>query len=273
MGTKEQVRQAGGALRDSLQTVIRDGAFDPADREDFSRIHLALIRRLQRFSSSPKYGDSSPQYDAFIQNAGNATSAVRNCNPSSPSSIQNAQTQSAAASNALPSITGGGAFLQGALRVNAPPTAAAAVAGEPEASFAPPGGGGDGGDGGDGAPEPYYQSLVKLFPVEAVTLYPMAVGVAGDDRSALYVLIGVIALVVVGLRYFGTKPAEGGPPEWAAIGVSLVSFLLYAAALGGFGVIYGTEGQTAMLLSFITVIWVAFVPRILRVQPSASGGA
>ncbi|MEA1014595.1 hypothetical protein [Sphingosinicella sp. LY1275] len=113
-------------------------------------------------------------------------------------------------------------------------------------------------------PTPYYESLIKLFPVEAVTLYPMALGVAGDDEGTRTTLIAIIALVVVGLRYFGTKPIEGGRPDWMAIIVALVSFLLYAAALGGFGVLFQTPQQTATLLSFLTVIWVAFVPYLLR---------
>lgn len=259
MATKEQVRQAGRDLRDSLQTAIRDGSFNPDDREDFSRIHLALTRRLQRFSSAPKHGESSSQYDSFVAKAGSATNAVKNCNASLPASVQDASSRSAAASNELPPITAGGALLQGALRLNRPAAAPAGPAG-PQPSFAPAGGGGDDG------PEPYYRSLVKLFPVEAVTLYPMAIGIAGGDRSILLTLIAVIALVVVGLRYFGTRPVEGGAPDWAAIGVALVSFLLYAAALGGFGIIFRTEAQTTMLLSFITVIWVAFLPYILRRQ-------
>jgi len=113
-------------------------------------------------------------------------------------------------------------------------------------------------------PTPYYESLIKLFPVEAVTLYPMALGVAGEDQGMRMTLIVIIALVVVGLRYFGTKPPEGGRPDWMAIIVALVSFLLYAAALGGFGVLFKTPEQTATLLSFLTVIWVAFVPYLLR---------
>ena len=63
---------------------------------------------------------------------------------------------------------------------------------------------------------------------------------------------------------------EGGPPDWAAIFVALVSFLLYAASLGAFGIIYRTAEQTAMLMSFVTIIWVAFVPYILRRKEAAT---
>jgi hypothetical protein len=275
MGTREQVSDTGRRLRDSLQLKIDDGTFDPADREDFSRIHAGLSRRLSDFATSPRYGSSSARYDTFIAKAQAATAAVNGCTPASSSSIATAKRESQAASNELPSITGseerrGAGLFIGSLRLGS---------GTPNPSVGTPENletrssiqSGTEAEEGEEPNEPYYQSLVKLFPVEAVTLYPMAVGIAGEDRGALRILVGVIALVVVGLRFFGTKPATGGQPDWAAVGVALCSFLLYAAALGAFGVIYKDAEKTAMLLSFLTVIWVAFVPYILRKRPDPQG--
>ncbi|TCP34750.1 hypothetical protein [Sphingomonas sp. BK235] len=111
--------------------------------------------------------------------------------------------------------------------------------------------------------EPYYTSLAKLFPVEAVALYPLADGIAGSDRAVRLILIAVIGLFVVALRWFGTQDA-GGRADVAAIAVSLLSFLLYAAALGGFGYLPGGAEQTRQLLAFVTIIWVALVPLALR---------
>jgi hypothetical protein len=109
----------------------------------------------------------------------------------------------------------------------------------------------------DSAPEPYYTSLVKLFPVEAVTLYPLAIGIAAGD-------IVIRLIFIVALRWFGTQEERGGDADVVAIAVSVISFQLYAASLGGFGYLPGGPEQTSEFLAFITIMWVAVVPFMLR---------
>jgi hypothetical protein len=116
----------------------------------------------------------------------------------------------------------------------------------------------------DPTPEPYYTSLVKLFPVEAVTLYPLAIGIAGNDIVVRLILIAIITLFVIALRWFGTQEESGGDADVLAIGVSVISFELYAASLGGFGYLPGGPAQTSQFLAFITIMWVALVPFALR---------
>ena len=113
------------------------------------------------------------------------------------------------------------------------------------------------------APEPYYTSLVKLFPVEAVTLYPLAIGISAGDLVIRLILIGFITLFIVALRWFGTQEERGGDADVVAIAVSVISFELYAASLGGFGYLPGGPEQTSQLLAFITIMWVALVPFVL----------
>jgi hypothetical protein len=114
------------------------------------------------------------------------------------------------------------------------------------------------------APEPYYASLVKLFPVEAVTLYPLAIGIAANDVVIRLILICIITLFIVALRWFGTQEERGGDADVVAIAVSVISFELYTASLGGFGYLPGGPEQTSQLLAFITIMWVALVPFVLR---------
>jgi len=116
----------------------------------------------------------------------------------------------------------------------------------------------------DPTPEPYYTSLMKLFPVEAVTLYPLAIGIAGTDIVIRLILIAIITLFVIALRWFGTQEESGGDADVLAIGVSVISFELYAASLGGFGYLPGGPAQTSQFLAFITIMWVALVPFALR---------
>ena len=107
MATTNDVREAGRALRDSLQAKGDDGTFDPDDSADFRDIHDGLVRRLDAFASSPAHGASSPQYDSFVALAQTAKTSVDGCTPTSAASISKAKANSQSASNALPPITGG----------------------------------------------------------------------------------------------------------------------------------------------------------------------
>ncbi|WP_209347383.1 hypothetical protein [Pontixanthobacter sp. CEM42] len=103
----------------------------------------------------------------------------------------------------------------------------------------------------------YIDKLTRLFPVEGVTLYPLAVGIADKDKSILVGLIIFIALFVGVLRYFATQPESGGSPKIPAIAVSVFAFLLYAFTLGGFGYVFGDVGRHMLLSSFITIVFTA----------------
>jgi hypothetical protein len=117
--------------------------------------------------------------------------------------------------------------------------------------------------GEEWVPEPpAYEKLIKLFPAEGVALYPLASGIAGGDGTLLIVLVGIIAAVVLALRALGTKPPQGGRPDWIAVFVSVASFLLYAASLGAFGYFQGDQQKHTLVVSFATIIWLAFVPHM-----------
>lgn len=113
------------------------------------------------------------------------------------------------------------------------------------------------------AGDTYLSSLAKLFPVEAVTLYPLAIGIAGADEALRLGLIAAVAVFVVLLRTFATMD-QAGRPDVPAIAVATISFLLYVASLGGFGWLAGGEQQTTQVASFVTIMWVALVPYILH---------
>lgn len=116
-----------------------------------------------------------------------------------------------------------------------------------------------------GAPQPsYVEGLVKLFPVEGVTLLPMVGPIADTNEIVRFVLIGVIVVLIVALRWHATKPKEGGDADLTAIIVSVVSFLLYAATLQSFGLILEPESRHTLLFAFITTVWVALVPLLGR---------
>ncbi|HEV7658479.1 MAG TPA: hypothetical protein VGO55_01410 [Allosphingosinicella sp.] len=119
-------------------------------------------------------------------------------------------------------------------------------------------------------PRQVSENLAKLFPAEAAAAYPLAIGAASDSFALRIVLIAVIALSVILYRYFATQPKGGGRPDFQAIFISLVSFLLWATSLGGFGVLLETRERTTMLASFASILWLGFVAALPSQEPQAT---
>jgi len=108
----------------------------------------------------------------------------------------------------------------------------------------------------------YPEALVKLFPVEGVTLLPMVSGITAGNRWITAALVAAIVLLMVLLRAAATRPKGGGKPDWTAVFVSVISFLLYASALQVFGLFLEPASRHVSLMSFATIVWVAIVPLI-----------
>src|SRR5438270_2835890 len=69
MATKAQVESVFAQLRDDLQAKIDSGDYN-ASLNALIRLHLAVAASLRDFQQRPRFGDSSPAYDAALS-AGN----------------------------------------------------------------------------------------------------------------------------------------------------------------------------------------------------------
>ena len=232
---------AADTLVAQLQGHVEDARFVPRFFDTLFGLRTALGSARDRFAATPGGGDR-PGYASVQDRSEQAVAIGRALTPDDAAVAHYAAAvERAIAALGAPAATARPA-LRGTLRVRPDTRAHVAV---------PP-------------PEPYYTSLVKLFPVEAVTLYPLATGIAAGNAALRIALIAVIMLFVVALRWFATQEASGGAADIPAIAVAVVSFALYAASLGGFGYLPGGEAQTTQLLAFLTVMWVALVPFALR---------
>lgn len=231
---------AADALVDQLQGVVEDARFVPRFFDTVFGLRTALGSARDRLAAAPVAGDQ-PVYATVQDRSEQAVAIGAGLTPDDEAVARYAAAvKRAIAALGLPAATARPVF-RGTLRVKRDPL---------QRLIAAP-------------PAPYYTSLVKLFPVEAVTLYPLAIGIAAGQAVLRILLIGVIMLFVVALRWFATQDA-GGSADVPAIAVAVVSFALYAASLGGFGYLPGGEAQTTQLLAFLTVMWVALVPFALR---------
>ncbi|MBO9575337.1 MAG: hypothetical protein J7494_06355 [Sphingobium sp.] len=83
--------------------------------------------------------------------------------------------------------------------------------------------------------------IVKLIPAEALGLYGSAVGLIasfaeGEKQAALWLVTAVCALIVVMVRLRATQDkTTGRGPQIKAIGIALISFVIWLAALAATG--------------------------------------
>ena len=244
-----QAIAAADALTDQLQEFTTDPRYVPRCFDTLFGLRTALGDARDRFAGSPGGEDGDqPAFATVLDRCDQARAIGTALTPDDAALARYA----GAVQRAIAALTDRGGVptrpaLRGTLRLRggSAPTVQGARAREP-------------------VPEPYYASLVKLFPVEAVTLYPLAIGIAAGDVVIRLILIGLITLFIVALRWFATQEASGGDADVVAIAVAVISFQLYAASLGGFGYLPGGPAQTSQFLAFITIMWVALVPFVLR---------
>jgi len=245
-----QATAAADALADQLQALVEDARFVPRFFDTLFGLRTALGSARDRFAAQPGEGDR-PAYASVQDRSEQAVAIGAALTPDEAAVARYATAvQRAIATLDLPPPAAVRPAVRGALRLAAPVRRNAITAPARRTVAAAP-------------PEPYYTSLVKLFPVEAVTLYPLAVGIAAGDAAIRMLLIAVVMVFVVALRWIATQDA-GGRADVPAIAVAVISFALYAASLGGFGYLPGGAAQTGQLLAFLTVMWVALVPFALR---------
>jgi hypothetical protein len=81
----------------------------------------------------------------------------------------------------------------------------------------------------------YLERLLKLIPAEVVTLYLFGVGLIPATRGVLLICWAVFCLLAVVLvRAYGTADGPRGvPPQWGAVGLSCVAFVIWVYTLGG----------------------------------------
>lgn len=249
MTTFTQAMEAADSLIDQLQAFTVDPRFLPRFFDTLFGLRTALGNARDRFASPHDgEGDDRSMFATILDRCEQAKAIGTAVTPNDTVVARYVDAvQRAIAALDEPGSTVARSILRGSLRLHSKSQPTVRGGRRP----AP-------------APEPYYASLVKLFPVEAVTLYPLAIGVAADDTVIRLILIAVITLFIIVLRWFGTQEERGGDADVAAIAVSVISFELYAASLGGFGYLPGGPEQTSQVLAFLTIMWVALVPFVLR---------
>lgn len=111
----------------------------------------------------------------------------------------------------------------------------------------------------------YYQKLTNLFPAEALALY--GTGVALFGGATPFVVLAVFG-VLLALRIFATQPPKGGAPQWVAVLVAAVSFLLWATATDPAWLVWATHPTEDLRrgAAFLGAALVILAPVLVRPQ-------
>lgn len=127
-----------------------------------------------------------------------------------------------------------------------------------------------------GLSDNYMDRLIKLVPTEAVTAYPLLSqkALAADSQWAILLLAWALLVVVIAIRWNSTAtPGKG--PQWTAIIIAVISFVIWVYASGGdFGfqllaepLIKSLTGAAALdanakafLVALAFVLWTVLAP-------------
>ena len=101
--------------------------------------------------------------------------------------------------------------------------------------------------------------LAKLIPAEALGLYGSGQSVIPATSHYGTWILGAVCLLLSGvIRYLATRDANGNP-QWVAIGIAIVSFILWVLALkppaGPVDL-----GAHAYYATLATIIWASVLP-------------
>ena len=100
----------------------------------------------------------------------------------------------------------------------------------------------------------YLDRLLKLIPAEVVGLYLVGVGaIPAGQNIGLAVWTGFCFLAVILVRAVATRdPAKNLGPQWVAVMVAAVAFVIWAYTMGGpfaaYNVYVGWIGSLAVLV-------------------------
>lgn len=109
--------------------------------------------------------------------------------------------------------------------------------------------------------DPWLARLVKLVPAEIVAVYLAGRPLAQEHYAGAWPVV-CLALVVI-VRAWGTGDRRG--PQWASVGISAVSFVLWVYAMGGHFLNYNLDVNLA---SLGVLVWTTLVPVFWRGDPT-----
>ncbi|TAL04098.1 MAG: hypothetical protein EPO08_02470 [Rhodospirillaceae bacterium] len=109
--------------------------------------------------------------------------------------------------------------------------------------------------------------IAKLIPAEALALYGSAASVVplpgapgGEYRESALIVLSLICLGLSAWLRTRTTGGAAGKPQWAAVMISLISFVIWLVAIGPPTSPLPLPAGLQFVGAFVAVIWSAIVP-------------
>lgn len=113
-------------------------------------------------------------------------------------------------------------------------------------------------------PDNWEERVVKLIPAEAMTLYGTGYVLLQNgnefSQSLASALLVACILITGMIRFRATKDPQTGRPQWMAILIVIVSFVLWALSVTPG--LYQTPEGLDQILPLLTLAWVALAPSL-----------
>jgi hypothetical protein len=110
----------------------------------------------------------------------------------------------------------------------------------------------------------YIGRLVKLIPGEVVSIYLVGTGIIPAGQSfglAIWAAV-CLGLVVVVRAYSTSDPAKHLGPQWPAVIIAAISFVIWVYTIGGPFTAYGLAVPWAGSLAVL--VWTFLIPYIYK---------
>jgi hypothetical protein len=113
---------------------------------------------------------------------------------------------------------------------------------------------------GDASFRFYLDRLMKMIPVEVISLYIVGSGIIPEGQAVYLTVWTVICLIgLFAIRLYGTSdPAHKISPDWTHVILSAIAFLIWIYSLGGPFAAYGIADP--IIGSLLVLAWTFFVP-------------
>lgn len=124
------------------------------------------------------------------------------------------------------------------------------------------------GEGGEGAASTYTKNLTKLIPGEALSLF-----VAGSNLQVppsfegwkIWPAFCLVAAVI--FRWAATKKKGSWQPQWWAIGISAISFILWVYTQGEWFLSWRISADYKYIVNYVMLFWVFVIPGLVTGDP------
>jgi hypothetical protein len=115
----------------------------------------------------------------------------------------------------------------------------------------------------DGKPDSfknYLSRLMKMIPSEVVGFYLVGSGIIPDNQHVGLLIFSIICLFgVIAIRRWGTADPENNlAPQWSAVAISTIAFVIWIYSLGGVFKFYGLH--VPWIGSLLVMVWTFFIP-------------